>query len=99
MGEEIITIKGEAHYNRPHIFVNGNSTRCDGCRYYRPDITLVTGERVEQWTGKCISRAHLTERGQVAPEYAFRNSRCRWWFPIGHQPGEHEGLFDGKEEA
>lgn len=87
MTDETFIIKGELHYVWPHPFVDGNSSRCGRCRYFREDL-LQRQPLVK--TGRCESKAHLTERGQVAPQYTFDGATCKWWFPIEKQEGENE---------
>ena len=91
--DEIFTSHGEPHFVWPHRFVDGNSPRCDGCRYYAPKTHWQGGEQVELRAGRCRSKARLSDRGQVAPGATFRDSMCRWWFPIGKIEGEQEELW------
>ena len=95
----VVTIKKEPHYRWPHSYVNGNSARCEDCRYYladrKPKVAFAR-------TGECRSKAHQTERGythrRTGWDYTSAGSSCKWWFPIGTQPDEQEELPEPEAE-
>ena len=98
--DKIVTIKQEPHYVWPHKFVNENSTRCADCRYFAPDRK---SKLPFTNTGECHSTAAHTERGYLhrtkSWDVTSSNNNCKWWFPIGAQPGEQAELPEEKDNG
>ena len=91
--DKIVMIKKEPHYVWPHSYVNGNSTRCEDCRYFVPDLKQ---RYPYHKTGECHSMAHQTERGYTHRTKGWDKTesiwRCHLWFPIGEQEGPEAEL-------
>lgn len=99
MNDETITVKGELHYLWPHRYHNGNSVKCDECRYFAEDLKSRSGFAHIK-TGECHSEAYRADRGYTHRKNGWDRtdtiSGCHWWFPAEKVAGENETLFEEK---
>ena len=92
MTDETVMIKGELHYVRPHLFWNGNSSRCDQCRYFAENEKQKEKSPFT-FSGECHSKASEADRTNIFTRKTMCNYQCRWWFPIEKQEGENETIW------
>lgn len=99
--DEIFKIKGEWHYVIPNMYPDGNSCRCDRCRYFAEDPKNKKYNPFSYW-GECRSKAHQTEKSGIHRKNGWdktiSNCGCHWWFPIEPQPGENATIFIQEEK-
>ena len=75
--DDVILIRGEQHYNRPHRFDGGNGVKCRNCRYFRED-PKTKDSRMK--TGECHSKAAEADRTHIFTRKTADVHSCSWWF-------------------